>query len=201
MEYIICDLKKDYGFSLDDVIKYSRRVGRPICSICGVIKRYVMNKIALDLGVDAIATGHNLDDLAQFIFSALFGGRADELRKLTLYTPSESGFVARIKPLGMLSGYEITLYADIEGIEYVKVTCPYAPTSGFRVAIARVLDELEKEHPGFKRYFVSNIIRNIIPRITPSTEEMKRCKYCGMPTSTDVCAFCRLRKIVVGDVN
>ena len=38
------------------------RLGRPVCSVCGRIKRHYFNKAALDGGFPVLATGHNLDD-------------------------------------------------------------------------------------------------------------------------------------------
>ena len=45
------------------------RLNRPICSACGKIKRHFFNKVALDEGFDALATGHNLDDEVARLFS------------------------------------------------------------------------------------------------------------------------------------
>ena len=42
--------------------KVKARLNRPICSTCGKIKRYYFNQTARELGFDALATGHNLDD-------------------------------------------------------------------------------------------------------------------------------------------
>ena len=35
---------------------------RPPCSGCGLSKRYLMNRAALEHGIPVVATGHNLDD-------------------------------------------------------------------------------------------------------------------------------------------
>src|SRR4029453_5110961 len=37
---------------------------RPTCSACGLSKRYLMNRTALEHGFTVVATGHNLDDEA-----------------------------------------------------------------------------------------------------------------------------------------
>ena len=63
-----------YSFSLSEAftkgIKYlSVIMKRPACSLCGMIKRYVMNRACIDYGYSVLATGHNLDDEA----SALLG--------------------------------------------------------------------------------------------------------------------------------
>ncbi len=42
----------------------SRVLRRAPCSGCGLNKRYLFNKIALERGYSVVATGHNLDDEA-----------------------------------------------------------------------------------------------------------------------------------------
>src|SRR5918996_2933188 len=41
---------------------------RPPCSGCGLSKRYLMNRAALETGMAVLATGHNLDDEAATLF-------------------------------------------------------------------------------------------------------------------------------------
>src|SRR4029453_6073025 len=42
---------------------------RPPCSGCGLSKRYLMNRAALEHGMPGVATGHNLDDEAATLFA------------------------------------------------------------------------------------------------------------------------------------
>jgi len=193
IEYVIIDLKKNYEFSIDDIAQHRRKLRRPPCSLCGVVKRYLMNKTALEVNADAIATGHNLDDLALFIMSILHGGKAEELAKLTLHNPSINGFVAKIKPLGLVSDKETLLYALVNGIEFYGEECPYAPRSGFRNTIIKILDIAENDHPGFKKHLVLNIMRHIIPKLPKPEGRIMKCKICGMPASYEVCSFCKVK--------
>ncbi|RKZ01323.1 MAG: hypothetical protein DRQ04_05025, partial [Candidatus Hydrothermota bacterium] len=48
VELVILSLKEKYGESLPEIAK--RRPRHRICSLCGMIKRYLMNKTAYDLG-------------------------------------------------------------------------------------------------------------------------------------------------------
>ena len=54
------------GLAIPEVKK---RIKRPICSMCGKIKRHYFNKTALEHGFTALATGHNLDDEVARLFS------------------------------------------------------------------------------------------------------------------------------------
>jgi len=60
----IVDVQKEYGATIPQfALKSHRGRGKP-CSVCGLVKRHVMNRIARDFGYDVLATGHNLDDEA-----------------------------------------------------------------------------------------------------------------------------------------
>ena len=58
---------------------------------------------------------------------------------------------------------------------------------------------MEKENPGFKISLARAIARNI--KFYEKKEEIKlnKCKYCGMPTSKDICDFCRITKKAFGE--
>ncbi len=59
------DLVDDYGFDVPSGAKAAKRVP---CSACGLSKRHLFDKAALDGGYDVVATGHNLDDEAAVLF-------------------------------------------------------------------------------------------------------------------------------------
>jgi tRNA(Ile)-lysidine synthase TilS/MesJ len=55
------DLERDHGY---DIPTAGKRGSRSTCAVCGLSKRYVFNRAALEGGFDVVATGHNLDDEA-----------------------------------------------------------------------------------------------------------------------------------------
>ncbi len=59
------DLRDEYGY---DVPTASRATERVPCSACGLSKRHLFDKAALDGGYDVVVTGHNLDDEAAVLF-------------------------------------------------------------------------------------------------------------------------------------
>src|SRR5213595_4008297 len=52
---------------------------RPPCSACGLSKRYLMNRVALERGFPVVATGHNLDDEAATLFGSVMHWQTDAL--------------------------------------------------------------------------------------------------------------------------
>ncbi len=169
------------------------RTGRKVCSYCGLTKRYMMNKFAWDMGYDALATGHNLDDESSFILSNIIHWNIDLLARQGPVLKEGKKLVRKIKPLYEISEFMIEMYAKLSGIEYQIDTCPYsqgAKSSDYR----RIINEIEKLSPGTKISFVRGFLKN--KGIFKAEEiQLKECKICGMPTTSDICSFCRFWKM------
>ncbi|HYE94305.1 MAG TPA: tRNA 2-thiocytidine biosynthesis TtcA family protein [Terriglobales bacterium] len=84
------------------VIKQVTR--RPPCSGCGLSKRYLMNRTALQHGFPVVATGHNLDDEAATLFGSVMHWQTDALpRQSPALASTHPKLVRRVKPLYRLS--------------------------------------------------------------------------------------------------
>jgi tRNA(Ile)-lysidine synthase TilS/MesJ len=59
--------QSNYGLSIPEMSERTLRGKKP-CSVCGLTKRHVMNRVARDGGYNVLATGHNLDDEAAVLF-------------------------------------------------------------------------------------------------------------------------------------
>ena len=107
------------------VIKQVTR--RPPCSGCGLSKRYLMNRVALDEGLPVVATGHNLDDEAATLFGSVMHWRTEALPRQSPALPStHPKLVRRVKPLYRLSERETAAYAFVRKIDYIVEECPFA---------------------------------------------------------------------------
>ena len=196
--HITVSVKERYGFSLPEALEVARR---PPCSLCGLIKRYAMTDVARERGFDALATGHTLDDMARFILASYMTGAVRELVRLTpVVPPGLPGLPKLIKPFYESLEEHIKAYADIKGLEYMPDGCPYAPTAPSD-RLRALLDQVERESPGMKHSLVRNYVKHIQPALSAylrdSLEPLRACSKCGMPSSGDVCAFCRLRERVL----
>ncbi|WP_297435716.1 TIGR00269 family protein [Thermococcus sp.] len=169
------------------------RTRRPTCSYCGLTKRYIFNKFAYDNGFDAVATGHNLDDEASFIFANLMNWNTQYLAKQGPVTPSQFNgkLVKKVKPLYELTEREVVAYALANGIEYHIEECPHAvgaPTIEYK----GILNDMEEKRPGTKINFVKGYLRKkVLFEAELQEKELRECEVCGMPSSGEVCSFCR----------
>ena len=161
--------------------------------ICGVLKRYLLNKHARKLGFKYVATGHNLDDEAQsFIMNVFRNDFRLALRQSAKPGLIRSkGFVTRVKPLYLVTENETLKYSKINKFPVRYGICPYSKTS-FRRQFLNMLDEFEKRHPSVKYNilkFQETMAENSRSHDYP---DIKRCKYCDEPSARDVCKTCAL---------
>lgn len=198
----IIDIKEEYNFTIDNV-KKSKKIRRPICGICGLVKRYVLNVFARKYKADVLATGHVMDDEVSVLLSNLVNGNFEQLIRGGPFLPSDDvSMVARIKPLYEISELETTLYSHFNNIPFIEITCPYdvkATVSSYK----QVTNKLEEMQPGSRYLLLRNYIKLYKKALkdynTEIQQELCYCKVCGGPTIRDICAFCSLRKKMEGN--
>nr|WP_297510708.1 TIGR00269 family protein [Thermococcus sp.] len=184
----IVRVKELFGYGIGEV-----RTRRPTCSYCGLTKRYIFNKFAYDNGFDVIATGHNLDDEASFIFNNIMNWNTQYLAKQGPVTPSafNGKLVKKVKPLYEVTEREVVAYALANGIEYEIDECPHA-RGATTLEWKAILNEMEEKRPGTKINFVKGYLRKkYLFEAELEKTELRECKVCGMPSSGEVCSFCR----------
>jgi len=193
----VVDVEKEYGQPIPVLADITRRgKGRP-CSVCGLTKRHVMNRIARDFGYALLATGHNLDDEAAVLFSNTLNWQSDFLRRQGPVLRESPGLARKVKPLCRFYEREMTAYALLRGIEYIYEECPYAVGST-TTYYKELLNQLETERPGTKLAFYVKFLEarkdGLFGKETDGpTVELYPCANCGQPTSAPgLCSFCRL---------
>lgn len=174
------------------------RLNRPVCSACGKIKRHFFNKVALDEGFDALATGHNLDDEVARLFSNTLRWDTAYLSDQGPRLDGEDGFARKVKPLWRLTEFETANYVFLMGIEHHYAPCPYSPGASFSTLKA-LLQRLEAAMPGRKLDFYQGFLARARPvfarREAEEGVELAPCTSCGYPTSSgDMCGVCRIRE-------
>jgi tRNA-5-methyluridine54 2-sulfurtransferase len=185
------DLPTDYGYDIPAGAAAARRAP---CSACGLSKRHLFNRAALDGGYDVVATGHNLDDEAAVLFGNVLRWNTDYLGRQLPVLPAEPGFVRKVKPLVRLDEREMAAYCVVRGIDYIVEECPMADGNrhlGYKEALGLV----EARSPGAKQAFYFEFLARASPHFRPEGGHevpLQPCQRCGSPTTGEVCAFCAL---------
>ncbi len=200
INFHICSLHEEFEMKMLDIWKSIQKKEKLTnCMICGVIKKWMLNKKAKELGFDKMATGHNLDDAAETILMNLFSGNPflgiNEGPMTGII--SDKAFVQRIKPLYFCSNEEVRKYSEEKGFKILYKPCPFL-TKSSRKGIREGLESLEKEEPEVKRKLVYNFLKRIEPmkREYNNMESVKQCKICGEATRTDLCKKCRIMELL-----
>jgi uncharacterized protein (TIGR00269 family) len=166
---------------------------RPPCSGCGLSKRYLMNRVALDEGLPVVATGHNLDDEAATLFGSVMHWRTDALPRQSPALPStHPKLVRRVKPLYRLSERETAAYAFLRRIDYIVEECPFA-AGATSIAHKETLNRMEDASPGAKHNFLFGFLDKARPAFERAEAvTLNECPRCGQVTTGTLCAFCKL---------
>lgn len=188
------DLRSTYDTDVPTAAKATRRVP---CSACGLSKRHLFDKAALDGGYDAVATGHNLDDEAAVLFGNTLRWQTEYLARQMPVLPARPGFPRKIKPLVRLGEREMAAYCVLRGIDYIVEECPMA-VGNKHLGYKEALNEIEATSPGSKHDFYFGFLSRAAERFRDAAPAdlaeavLATCERCGSPSTAEVCAFCRL---------
>lgn len=193
----IVDLKEELGQGIcfiKAVLK--KQKGLTGCSVCGTVKRWILNKWSKKLGGDVLVTGHNLDDEAQNVLmnflkgNVLLGMRSgpktgeteDGRRRIG------DGFVQRVKPLFFVPESEIRKYAESKKFDILYDKCPCA----FGTYRVETRDWMANISDAEKLKIVEGW-QEIVPKFRKGgVREVGECEECGEPASSKLCSFCKI---------
>jgi uncharacterized protein (TIGR00269 family) len=174
------------GTTLDELVKGREERS---CTICGVLRRQALLRLAREHDVSIIATGHCLNDEAQTVLMNTLRGDLPRL----LRTPQRTErFIPRIKPLRRVSEKEVTVYAMVQGIYTDLPECPYAHNA-LRSEVRTMVDRLEFATPGTMRRILEFQEQLwLSDRDGPKEAPPVPCDWCGEPSVSGRCRACRL---------
>jgi uncharacterized protein (TIGR00269 family) len=194
----IVSVPKLYGESIPEMAERTTRgKGKP-CSVCGMSKRHIMNRVARQESYDVLVTGHNLDDEAAVLFGNTLNWIAGYLvRQSPVLEANRPGLVRKVKPLCRIYEREMAAYALLRGIDYIYEECPHAVGSK-QIYYKELLNKLEADRPGAKLSFYLSFLQAkdnglFAPQADKDIPLLHTCPSCGQPTSAPgECSFCRM---------
>jgi len=186
----------DLGAGVPQASALTRRGRDKPCSVCGLSKRYIMNRAALEGGYDVLVTGHNLDDEAATLFGNTLNWQVGYLQRQWPVLAERSGFVRKAKPFCRIYERETAAYAFLRGIKYIYEECPYA-AGAKSIYHKEVLNHMELERPGAKLNFYLAFLRSKDSMQFAEVQShlnFKSCPDCGGTTTSDgSCSYCRVK--------
>jgi cytoplasmic tRNA 2-thiolation protein 1 len=117
---------------MDEIVAQIGR--RNNCTFCGVFRRQALDRGAMLLGANMVATGHNADDVAETVLMNMLRGDMPRLARCnvifffvvvcfmfltgTSIVTGDGGGLPRCKPLMFALQKEIVLYAFYRKLDY-----------------------------------------------------------------------------------
>lgn len=185
------------GCDFESACQISRK---PTCSLCGTIKRYFLNRLALDHDCEAVATGHNLDDENAVLLSNVLHWYVGYMYRQSPVLPAEAGMAARVKPLVMLTDREMKKFVEMHGIAVAEGACPHSKGATSPV-YKETMDSLSEQMPGVKAAFYFGFLRTFKDQLpqpghrAADADGINRCPRCGYKTiKPDKCFICDLKE-------
>ncbi|MEM2878684.1 MAG: TIGR00269 family protein [Candidatus Hadarchaeales archaeon] len=194
VEHFTVRFRDVLGSTLDAMVKKSaHKSGMNPCTLCGVIRRALLNRAAKKLDAQKLATAHNMDDEVQAIMLNYVRSDFSRLYRLGPKYEAKRGFVPRIKPLREIPEKEMALYAMLSGIEVHLGTCPYS--GGLHSEIRDFLNSLEENHPNSK-FMILRMFDRMKPFLSKAAgkADLGECEVCGEPTPSRLCKACSLSR-------
>jgi uncharacterized protein (TIGR00269 family) len=195
----IISFRDEFGNSLCYIRQTLASKGTKLrsCTICGILKRYIINKAAKKLRADYVVTGHNMDDEAQSIMMNLLrnnlevGARTGPKTGI-MKKESRKSFVQRVKPLYLCSEKDVKRYSMLKKFPVNYSPCP-CRHDAYRNKVRKMLDRMENKDPGIKFNILSSFT-GIAPKLKAkySGGTQNYCRICKEPSKGDECNTCKL---------
>jgi uncharacterized protein (TIGR00269 family) len=213
----VVDVGKEYGQTIPQLARTKKRGRGKPCAVCGLVKRHIMNRVALrgtspglrpprprseqagqaqDGQFAAIATGHNLDDEVAVLMQNTLHWQTGYLARQAPVLSERGGLARKVKPFVRLYERETAAYALVLGVDYIYDECPFAKGSTTNL-YKELLNQLELNSPGAKQQFYLQFLRareaGLVTFAERAEIDLHPCVRCDQPTTAgDLCAFCRL---------
>jgi uncharacterized protein (TIGR00269 family) len=188
-----------FGVNMDEAMVQRPSEKMSSCSMCGTFRRRAIDLAAENVGADAIATAHNLDDQVQTFMINLLAGDAERIGWIYPEPVEYERRMKKIKPFVEIYEYEIAFYALQREIPFQSEECPYMNES-IRSDLRVFFNKLEAGHPGVKYNAYNSMLKvSKLMRDSAAQSTGKKCTLCGRISSGDICSVCSLVGILTSN--
>ncbi len=194
----LLSFKEEFGYSLCYIksILHSKGIKLKSCTVCGVLRRYMLNKHVRMLGAAKIVTGHNIDDEAQSIMMNFFRGNLELAARLGPVTGlvQDKHFIPRVKPFYFVPESELEKYSRQHNFPVKYEDCP-CRQDAYRKEIADALDVFGDK---VKSAIVANFLNQLplLKKKFKTAKHPKLCRYCGEPSRKEICQTCNIIELL-----
>ncbi len=155
---------------MDKIIEENLTPGSSHCAFCARLRRGVLYNVAQREGFNKIAIGHHADDLIEtLIMAEFFNG---EIKSMPPVLTADDGINIVLRPMCYVWESQIIDYA--RAVEFPVLPCACPPCTGSDIKrkwSKKLLDGLEREHPGVKASLLASL-GHVRPRYLMGVEPL-----------------------------
>lgn len=194
--HVIC-FRDVFGSSLCHLQALLKQKGLNLrsCAVCGVLRRYLINKFVRDTSATKVATGHNASDEAQVYLMNLFKNKQEMNARLGPKPGliRSDLFVPRIKPLYLVTEDDVERYSRIMKFPVKYGRCPCAHDA-YRNYIRNFLNVCKKNNPDVHQNIVNHFLSELpgLKEKFATSKKVNACTKCGEPAKEKVCRACQI---------
>lgn len=181
-----------YGWTMDEIVRVIGRKSN--CTFCGVFRRQALDRGAVLLKADKVATGHNADDIAETVFLNFLRGDFPRLSRCVDAVTGRDSALPRVKPFKYTYEKEIVMYAYFKQLDYFATECIYSPNA-YRGLARQFLKDLEAVRASSIIDVIHAAEQFSFPE-TGSTQAampvQRKCERCSYISSQRLCKACLL---------
>lgn len=189
---LVVDYRQLYGWTMDEIVKVIGKKSN--CTFCGVFRRQALDRGAVMLKANKVATGHNADDIAETVLLNFLRGDFPRLSRCVDAVTGRESALPRVKPFKYTYEKEIVMYAYFKQLDYFATECIYSPNA-YRGYAREFLKDLEAARPSA----IIDVIRAAEQFKFPDPDStdvampvQKKCERCSYITSQRLCKACVL---------
>jgi tRNA(Ile)-lysidine synthetase-like protein len=182
--------EKEIGKKILKIFEENKDKKINTCVMCGVVKKWILNKKARELKAKYIATGHHRNDLLETFLMNIFKGSPELNRGFSIMLKLKEKMIVRIKPLFFVDEEEIEKYAKQKKLNVIREICPYRGET-YRVEVREFVRTLSKKQK-------ENLMKNAIElnkKLKINETKINYCEKCGEPCRGKICKMCQLIRI------
>lgn len=189
---LVVTYRELYGWTMDEIVKVIGRKSN--CTFCGVFRRQALDRGAVLLKADKVATGHNADDIAETVFLNFLRGDFPRLSRCVDAITGRDSPLPRVKPFKYTYEKEIVMYAYFKELDYFATECIYSPNA-YRGHARQFLKDLES----IRSSSIIDVIHAAEQFSFPDPASIDagmpvqgKCERCGYISSQKLCKACVL---------
>ena len=194
--HVIC-FRDVFGSSLCHIQALLKQKGLSLrsCAVCGVLRRYLINKFVRKVNATKVVTGHNASDEAQVYLMNILKNKQEMNARLGPMPGliRSKLFVPRIKPLYLITEDEVERYSKIMDFPVKYGRCPCAHDA-YRNYVRNFLNDYKEVNPDVHLNIVNHFLKEL-PKLKKKFATNKApnvCKKCGEPAKAQVCRTCQI---------